>query len=84
MMQASVEISVYPLRRDYGTPILKFIDRLKKYPHVEVHVNSMSTHLFGPYDELMAALTKEMKATFQEDDCETVMVLKVLNVDLRP
>lgn len=82
-MQASVEISMYPLRRDYGTPILQFIDRLKRHSELQVHVNAMSTQVFGPYDELMAAVTKEMKAAFEEGG-ETVMVLKILNIDLRP
>lgn len=82
-MQASVEISMYPLRRDYGTPILQFIDRLKKYPELEVYVNTISTQIFGPYDALMAALSREMKTAFEEDS-ETVMVMKILNIDLRP
>ncbi len=82
-MQASVEISMYPLRRDYGTPILQFIDRLKKHPELKVHVNTISTQVFGPYDVLMATLTKEMKTAFEQDG-ETVMVMKILNIDLRP
>ncbi len=82
-MQASVEISMYPLRRDYGTPILQFIDRLKRHPELQVQVNTISTQVFGPYDKLMAALSQEMKTAFERDG-ETVMVLKILNIDLRP
>ncbi len=82
LMQASVEISMYPLDREFGTPILQFIERLKRHPALEVHTNPMSTQVFGPYDELMQALNREMKESFQQG-LPTVFVLKVFNGDLR-
>ncbi len=82
-MRTSVEISLYPLRKDYGTSILQFIDRLKKHPQLQVHVNTMSTHVFGEYDDVMRALAQEMKITFEEEG-EKVFTIKIVNFDLRP
>ncbi len=81
-MKASVEISMYPLNTDYGTAILKFIHRLREYPGLLVQSNTMSTQVFGEFDQLMAALSQEMKNAFEEDQT-TVMVMKVVNLDLR-
>ncbi|TAK47900.1 MAG: hypothetical protein EPO28_01630 [Saprospiraceae bacterium] len=81
-MKVSLEISMYPLDQHYGTPVLQFIERLRRNSSLVVHSNNMSTQVFGEYDEVMAALTKEMKDSFQENDT-VAMVLKVVNSDLR-
>jgi len=80
-MKASVEISMYPLNAEYGTPILKFIKRLNQHEGLTVQTNNMSTQIFGEYDLLMAALTKEMKHSFEKGET-VVMVMKVANLDL--
>ncbi len=82
-MKASVEISMYPLDTEYGTSILKFIQRLRQHEGLEVQTNTMSSQIFGDYDVVMAALTKEMKTSFEEDKA-IVMVMKVVNLDLKP
>lgn len=74
---------MYPLREDYGTPILRFIDRLRQHPGLTLHTNTMSTQVFGDYDAIMAALGQEMKVAFEAGDT-TVMVMKIANLDLRP
>ena len=79
-MKASLEISMYPLDRNYGNLILDFIHRLKAYNGIEVASNRMSTQVFGEYDEVMAAVTKEMKTSFEEDET-IVMVMKVINLE---
>jgi uncharacterized protein YqgV (UPF0045/DUF77 family) len=81
-MNASVEISMYPLDKGYGTPILKFIDRLRQHEGLVVETNNMSTQMFGDYDLLMSALTKEMKRSFEEEDA-VVVVIKAINMDLK-
>lgn len=79
-MKISVEISMYPLDADYGTPILKFISRLRQNENIRVQTNSMSTQIFGEYEEVMGTLNREMKNTFEEN--ETVsMVMKVVSID---
>ncbi len=82
-MKVSVEISVYPLDQEYGTSIIKFIHRLKEYENLKVVSNTMSSQIFGPYEEVMDALSREIKATFSEGRTITV-VMKMLNVDMRP
>jgi uncharacterized protein YqgV (UPF0045/DUF77 family) len=80
-MKASLEISMYPLDKSYEGPILDFIERLNGHPELSVRTNTMSTQIFGEYDALMAAVTKEMKRTF-EDEPSVAMVMKVINSDL--
>lgn len=80
-MKASIEISMYPLKESYETPILKFIERLNKNDNLEVKTNTMSTQIFGDYDEIMTTLTREMKRSFEEEKA-VVMVLKIINMDL--
>ena len=82
-MKASVEISMYPLDAEYGTAILKFIQGLRAHEGLLVQANTMSTQVFGEYDLVMSALGQEMKAAFAEGRA-TAMVLKLVNLDLRP
>ena len=82
-MNISVELSMYPLAEEYGTPILKFINRLKACDGISVSTNTMSTQVFGDYDLVMDVLKKEMKRAF-EDEKTVVMVAKFANLDLKP
>jgi len=81
-MKASIEISMYPLDKEYGTHILAFIKELNQHPELEVRTNSMSTQVFGEYDVLMDLMKKEIKSAFSATKT-TVMVLKIVNEDLR-
>ena len=80
-MQASVEISMYPLDQDYVNPILDFISRLNEYEDLVVRTNTMSTQVFGNYDRLMEAVTREMRSSFEKTP-SVVMVMKVITSDL--
>jgi uncharacterized protein YqgV (UPF0045/DUF77 family) len=75
---------MYPLDQSYGTPILKFVQCLRTHEKFEVKTNTMSTQLFGEYDDLMAALTQEMKTALEDEKHTTIMVLKIVNADLKP
>ena len=76
-MDIGVEISLYPLNADFIPPIQDFIDRLNADGRFKVHTNSMSTQLFGPYEDIMSALTRELRVTFAGND-KAVFVMKVL------
>ena len=76
-MDIGVEISLYPLRNDYIPPIRGFIDRLNADGRFRVMTNDMSTQVFGPYEDVMAALTRELRPTFERDG-KSIFVLKVL------
>jgi uncharacterized protein YqgV (UPF0045/DUF77 family) len=79
-MKTSVEISYYPLNEEYIPPIRGFIDRINTYEGLVVRTNGMSTQVFGEYDILMDALTKEMRESFKHP--HSVFVMKVINADL--
>lgn len=82
-MQLSVEISKYPLADDYIGPIKGFIEQLHQYPQVKVLTNTMSTQLFGDYDDVMQALQACIKWSFAEYG-KVVFVCKFIHGDLRP
>jgi uncharacterized protein YqgV (UPF0045/DUF77 family) len=76
-MQIGVEISLYPLNADYIPPIKNFIDRINVGGRLRIVTNTMSTQIFGDYDEIMTRLVPEMRATFAGND-KAVFVMKVL------
>jgi uncharacterized protein YqgV (UPF0045/DUF77 family) len=76
-MDIGIEISLYPLTSEFIPPIEDFIARLNRDKRFKVHTNSMSTQIFGPYEILLEALTREMRATF-ETAGKAIFVMKVL------
>ena len=81
-MQTSVEISMYPLGREYIPDITKFIENIRKYKSLTIEVNGMSTQIFGQLRDIMDALTVEMERSFSEHD-KSAFVLKVINAHLQ-
>jgi len=82
-MKISVEVSMYPLQKDYEKPILDFIAQLNTYENLQVQTNTMSTQIFGDYDVVMQAIQNEMKQAFLTEDT-VLMVMKFANKDLTP
>jgi YKOF-related Family. len=80
-MKASVEMSMYPLDAKYGDVIIEFLERLKTYSQLKVQTNSMSTQVFGTYEDLQTIIGREMKKTFEQEEA-VVMVMKWINLDL--
>ncbi|MDX1667441.1 MAG: YkoF family thiamine/hydroxymethylpyrimidine-binding protein [Saprospiraceae bacterium] len=78
-MQTTVEISMYPLTRDFTGPIIDFIDRLNAYEDLSVETNRLSTQVSGDYERVMDALRIEMRKSLERDET-VVMVMKVLNI----
>jgi uncharacterized protein YqgV (UPF0045/DUF77 family) len=76
-MDIGVEISLYPLNADFIPPIQDFIDRLNAAGRFKVVTNSMSTQIFGRYEDIFDALTREIRETFAHND-KAVFVMKVL------
>jgi len=79
-MRTSVEISYYPLKEDFVNPIRDFINRINQYKSLTVQTNGMSTQIFGNYDDIMSALTKEIKQSFELP--HSVFIIKIINADL--
>ena len=77
-MKVAVDISLYPLDADFIPPIKDVIERLNGYPELEVATNPMSTQIRGEYADVMAALTNEIGATFEQVP-KAVFAIRILN-----
>ena len=80
-MKCSIEISMYPLDKDYTEPIISFIQNLRKYSNILIETNGMSTQIFGDYDHIINIVSKEMKKSFVSKE-KVVFNLKIINSDL--
>ena len=77
-MRVAVDISLYPLADDFIPPIQDVIERLNTHAAIEVATNPMSTQVRGEYDDVMAVLNQEIKATFEQCP-KAVFAIKILN-----
>jgi hypothetical protein len=76
-MEIAVEISLYPLDAAYIPPIQSFIDRLNTAARLKVVTTSLSTQIFGEYEDVFGTLAREMRTTFADVD-KAVFVMKVI------
>ncbi|MFN2395393.1 MAG: thiamine-binding protein [Bacteroidales bacterium] len=81
-MKASVEISMYPLGREFIPDIKSFIESIQNYDDLSVEVNGMSTQIFGEYRQIMSVLTDEIENSFKKHG-KSVFVMKVINAFLK-
>lgn len=77
-MKIAVDISLYPLDRDFVPPIADVIERLNAHAELEIWTNAMSTQIVGEFEDVWNALGKEIGTTF-ESIPKGVFVMKVLN-----
>ena len=80
-MDIGVEISLYPLQAQFAAVIHRFLERVNADARFRVVSNSMSTQLFGPYDEVMELVRRELRTTFENlepaGSGKAVFVMKV-------
>lgn len=74
-MEISVDISMYPLQKDFEKPILAFINALEKVDSIDVVRNELSTQVHGDYKDIMKLLEKEIYSVFKEIP-DSIFVLK--------
>jgi hypothetical protein len=79
-MNASAEITYYPLLGEFVPPIREFIDRINQVPGLRVRTSGMSSQVFGEYGLLMETLAREIGISFQRP--HSVFILKIINADL--
>ncbi|WP_196889542.1 hypothetical protein [Aureivirga sp. CE67] len=78
-MKLSVDISMYPLHKDFEEPIKEFITKLRA-TKFEILENPLSTQVYGDYSEIMTWLNENIHEAFlNEENC--VFVLKLIKGD---
>ena len=78
-MNVSVDISMYPLHKEYELPIQEFIKKLRA-THFLISENPLSTQVYGDYLEVMAWINNNIHASFlEEKNC--VFILKIIHGD---
>jgi uncharacterized protein YqgV (UPF0045/DUF77 family) len=78
-MKLSVEVSMYPLDKEYIPLIDAFIHGLKNHDKITVETNFMSTHIRGDFDAVTRAFTTEIKKAYQTYDGKIIFSTKFLN-----
>ncbi len=63
-MKISVELTLTPLQDNYEPAIIDFIKALRN-SGLTIKENSLSTQVFGDYDEVMRLLNAEIKTAFE-------------------
>lgn len=80
-MQVSIDISMYPLHKEFESPIIEFIKLLRK-SEFHTEENGLSTQIFGEYLDLMKFLNSNIhQALLNEKNC--IFMLKIVTDDRR-
>ena len=77
-MKVAVDISLYPLDRNFIPPIADVIERMNGHDKIDVWTNAMSTQVVGEFEDVWSALGEEIGETFANLP-KGVFVMKVLN-----
>ncbi|MDZ4708640.1 MAG: thiamine-binding protein [Saprospiraceae bacterium] len=80
-MKISIEISLYPLDKNYSQAIREFIARVSQYQQVEIRYQPMSTQITGEFDLCMELLNAELKHSFDQNKT-IASVIKIINLDM--
>jgi uncharacterized protein YqgV (UPF0045/DUF77 family) len=75
-MRISVDISLYPLNKDYIKPIKNFISAVNSTEGLEVETNKMSTQIRGESDIIFDLLKKEVPNAFEEN--RAAFIIKII------
>jgi uncharacterized protein YqgV (UPF0045/DUF77 family) len=78
-MKISVELTFSPLQDDFEEHIILFIKKLRQ-SGLTVLENPLSTQVYGPYDEVMSVLGKEIKIAFALMD-RGLLYMKIVKSD---
>ena len=75
-MQATFELSLYPLVNGYKTEVLDFINELHQFQNIEVVTNGLSTQVFGDFDYIQTQVIPTlMKQVWNEH--QAVLIVKM-------
>lgn len=82
-MKISVELSLYPLTDEFLPIIQDIVERLNHSSTVGCYTNTMSTQLFGEFDDVMKIVKEIIGYSFGVYG-KQVFVAKYLNSDVEP
>ncbi|MFZ1676433.1 MAG: hypothetical protein WBP41_06410 [Saprospiraceae bacterium] len=74
-MTSTIEISLYPLHKEYPSSVISFLQKLKSNPDFEIQSNGMSTIIIGDYERMWTELGHLMTIQLSAED--SIFVLKV-------
>jgi uncharacterized protein YqgV (UPF0045/DUF77 family) len=74
-VNATIDISLYPLADSYKQTIVAFVKDLRKRPGIRVETDGMRTQVIGDYDDLMTILGAEMKKVLEDN--KAVFIIKL-------
>lgn len=75
-MNATLDISLYPLKEGFRQIIIGYILRLKNdFPFIEIETNGMSTQVYGEYEVIMDLLNKSVKPVLEKHQAMFVFKL---------
>ncbi len=78
-MTVSIDISMYPLHKDFEIPIKNFIKKLRSSGFTTIE-NPLSTQVYGNYNDVMDWLKENIEEAFlNENNC--VFNLKIIKGD---
>ena len=80
-MTVTIEISLFPLDKNYSPVIRNFIDRLNTYRSIRTTVQPASTLIVGEFDEIMDIIHLELKNIFSLGHT-VISQIKIINQDL--
>ncbi len=85
-MEATIEISLYPLLKENSTKnykniVLKFLKILKKNKSISVETNGLSSIIHGDYDDLIQLFNNEIKIFIKQ--YTSIFIFKLAKVKLR-
>ncbi|WP_372973644.1 thiamine-binding protein [Muriicola sp.] len=78
-MNISVELTLSPLQDDFEPPVIAFIKALRA-SGLKVVENPLSTHVYGPFDEVMTLIQNELKEVFESID-HGLLHMKIVKSD---
>ena len=82
-MKISAELSLYPLDSNYLNIIKEIVEKLNQDPRVTCYTNTMSSQIFGEFDDVMAVIKDILAYSFNQYG-KQVLVTKFLNGDVEP
>jgi len=80
-MIVTLEISLYPLKDEYESDIIPFIQSLNSNPELKVFTNAMSTYVKGEWGTVNNVLSTALESLWSEGATSSTVV-KIIPRDL--